>query len=65
MVDTTVRVEIKDDGRYVYHCGTTTNGIDWARVGCEHGAPREAIDHTKLLVSRRSELREFLTEMSS
>jgi hypothetical protein len=52
MPDITLRVSIHD-GEYRYRCGWTSNGLDWEPVGCAHGRPAEAVEHSKRLVERR------------
>ena len=48
-----LRVSVRDD-LYVYRCGWTTDGHNWAPVGCVHGTPREAADHSDRVVARRA-----------
>lgn len=52
-VDIALRVRVEDDGRYIYRCGWTSDGIDWRAHGCGHATPREASDHADRLVRRR------------
>lgn len=53
MTEIALRVAVRDDGRYVFRCGWTTVGTDWAPVGCAHERPRQASDHADRLAERR------------
>lgn len=48
-----LRVSVRAE-MYTYRCGWTTDGRDWAPVGCNHGTPREAADHAERQESRRA-----------
>ena len=55
MTEISLRVAVRDDGRYVYKCGRTPDGIAWEPVGCEHDRPKQASQHRDRLLERAAQ----------
>lgn len=54
--DVVIRVRRAEDARgvirFVHYCGVTSDGRDFEPLGCEHGTPREAVEHVDRRTAR-------------